>query len=283
MQRVDTHTRSRQRRHPERRWISFIGIGLFVLIWHWGALRYNPVILPSPYETVVALVRLFQEGHVVTAAYITGIHALVGFGAATLLGGLLGTIAGSNTMIRQLVWPVVTMLQGIPPIAWIVLAMLWFGMDGGTPIFTVAAATLPIVFIGALEGTQTVDRALLEIAHVFRTPRSTLFADIYVPHLLSYLFPVIVAGLGIAWKVALMSELLASNSGIGAALSVARINLDTAAAMAWIAVAVLLMFTFEYLMLHPLKHYLEPWRHPPTTADISDNRVHHVRRSEPAR
>jgi NitT/TauT family transport system permease protein len=265
-----------------RRWLGFVGVGLFLLGWHLAALRYNPVILPSPYETALALAQLVRAGHVTTAALMTCLHVLAGFGAAVLLGSVLGTLAGSSVTVRQIIGPVVTIVQGIPPIAWIVLALLWFGMDGGTPIFTVAAATLPIVFMGALEGTRAVDRNLLEMGRVFQAPRRVLITDIYLPHLLSYLFPVVVAGLGIAWKVALMSELLAADRGIGALLGVARINLDTAAAMAWIAVAVLLMFTFEYLVLHPLKRALEPWRTPTAPAAQPAESPPPARRSEVA-
>jgi hypothetical protein len=63
---------------------------------------------------------------------------------------------------------------------------------------------------------------------------------------------------------------------------VARINLDTAAAMAWIAVAVLLMFTFEYLVLHPLKRALEPWRTPTAPAAQPAESAPPARRSEVA-
>lgn len=256
------------------------GIALLLMLWHLASLVYNPVVLPSPWATARVLVTLTIEGQAIPTALITAAHALGGFGLAALPGSMLGIAAGINVWVRRMIWPVVTIFQGIPPIAWIVLALLWFGMGGGTPVFTVAVATLPIVFVGALEGTRTVDPALLEMAHVFRIPRRMLISDIYLPHLLSYLFPVIIAGLGIAWKVALMAELLAATSGIGARLAVARINLDTAAAMAWIAVAVLLMFTFEYAVLHPLKRWLEPWRQPAPIIDMPANRMNHVVRSE---
>lgn len=267
-------------RHLIQHLAGLIGFGGFMLLWHLGALHYNSVILPSPYETAVAVAHLVRDGHVGMAALITCWHTLVGFSIAVLLGSVLGTIAGMYPPIRYAVWPVITILQGIPPIAWIVLAMLWFGMDGGTPIFTVIAATLPIVFVGAVEGTRTVDRTLLEMAQVFRASRRTLVGDIYFPHMLSYLFPVLVAGLGIAWKVALMSELLASTQGIGAALGIARINLDTATALAWIAVAVTMLFMFEYLVLHPLKHHLEPWRQSQPTRHRFAQRMKSVGRAE---
>ncbi len=242
------------------RWVSSLGLLLFLLLWQWGASLYNPIILPSPRETLAALLHLVATGQVTEAAAATAIRTLGGFAIACLAGGSLGVAAGLQPVVRRLVWPVVTVLQGMPPIAWIVLALIWFGTGSGTPIFTVAVATLPIVFVGAVEGVRTADRSLLEMARSFQTPPGMLFWDLYLPHLLSYLFPAVVAGLAVAWKVAVMAELLATDTGIGAGLAAARVNLDTARALAWVAVVVGLLFAFEYAVLHPLKRRLEPWR-----------------------
>jgi len=203
---------------------------------------------------------MVRDGRAASAALATATHAFAGFGLALGVGILLGGVAGVQPLLRQITWPVVTILQGIPPIAWIVLAIIWFGNGGITPIFTVAIAALPLVFVGAMEGIQAADRRLLEMMVIFKAPMRTRLWDLYLPHLIPYLFPVVIAGLGMAWKVAVMSELLASDAGIGAGLFRARINLNTDEAMAWIALAVILMFSFEYLVLHRLRRRLEPWR-----------------------
>ena len=110
---------------------------------------------------------------------------------------------------------------------------------------------------------------LLEMANLFRTPRNMLLSDLYFPHLLSYIFPSLVAGLGLSWRVAVMAELLSSDTGIGAELNLARINLDTDEVMAWIALVVLSIWVGEYLLLRPLRRRLEPWRCIQTTTDIN--------------
>jgi len=243
-------------------WAGPMGLALFLGLWHVGSLMYNPVILPSPFETARALVQLGAEGKLARAAADTGSRTLAGFGLALLLGGALGIAAGLWPAVRQLFGPIVTILQGIPPIAWIVLALLWFGTGGATPVFTVVVATLPVVFASAAEGVRTADRGLLEMARTFRAGTWMLLWDHYLPHLLSYLFPATVAGLGVAWKVAVMAELLATDTGIGAGLGNARVNLDTARALAWVALVVLLLAGFEYLVVRPLSRMLEPWRQP---------------------
>lgn len=239
---------------------SILGISLFVLTWQVGAMVYSSIILPSPLATLTALVDLLRENQAQGAAVATATHAFGGFGLALSLGGVLGGLAGLNSTLRQGLWPIVTILQGIPPIAWIVLAIIWFGNSGTTPVFTVAIATLPLVFIGTIEGINAVDQNLLEMTRAFQAGLWTRLKDLYLPHLIPFLFPILIAGLGVSWKVAVMSELLATDTGIGAGLFQARVNLDTATAMAWILLAVILMFSFEYLVLHPLKKWLEPWR-----------------------
>ena len=125
------------------------------------------------------------------------------------------------------------------------------------------------MFLGAVEGIRTFPTPLLEMARLFRTPQRLLLSDLYFPHLLFYLFPSLVAGLGLAWRVTVMAELLSSETGIGAELNLARINLDTDEVMAWIAIVVISIWISEYLLLRPLRRRLEPWRPVQTPTNIN--------------
>ena len=241
---------------------ELIGLGGFLAVWQLGAWRYSSVILPSPLETLTSLQTLAVEGELMATILTTTFHALGGFFLAAILGIILGIISGIQPLVNRAIAPGIAALQGIPPIAWIVLALLWFGTGNATPIFTVTVATLPIIFIGAVEGVRTLEVKLLEMVRSFSVPPRIWLEDLYFPHLLSSLFPAIAAGLGVAWRVAIMSELLSSETGIGAQINLARINLETEVVMAWIIVVVLLILTSEYLILRPLKQWLEPWRRP---------------------
>jgi NitT/TauT family transport system permease protein len=227
-----------------------------------GALTTDPIILPSPGATAKALVRLAADGRVAGAALATALHTLGGFGLAAAAGGLFGLAAGLSATVRRMLAPVVTIVQGVPQIAWIVLALLWFGpSSAATPIFTVAVGVLPVIFAAVVSGISTAERPLIEMARTYQTPKALLLTDIYLPHLISYLFPAVTAGLGIGWKVAVMAELMAgADRGVGAGLARARTNLEVADAFAWIAIIVVMMFGLEYLVLHPLRRWLEPWR-----------------------
>ncbi|MGD9942096.1 MAG: ABC transporter permease, partial [Burkholderiaceae bacterium] len=190
----------------------------------------------------------------------TARRTLLGLGLAIGVGTLLGLIAGLSMTGSMMARPWITLLLGMPPIAWLVLALLWFGAGDGTPVFTVFVATLPVVFAGALQGTRTLDGHLKEMARAFRLPWAMRLTDLYLPHVLAYLFPACITALGTSWKVAVMAELLATSDGVGAALAVTRAHLDSAASMAWICAVVGCLLALEYGLLEPIKRELERWR-----------------------
>ena len=149
---------------------------------------------------------------------------------------------------------------GHAPIAWLVLAMLWFGTGDGTPVFTVFIASFPVVFAGGMQGARTLEQRWRDLSQVFALPWHMRVTDIYLPHVISYLFPAWIVALGSSWRVVVMAELLASSDGVGAALASSRAQLDMPATLAWIGAVVLLLLALEYLLLEPVKREIERWR-----------------------
>jgi NitT/TauT family transport system permease protein len=236
------------------------GLIAFIIIWYLAARNYSAVVLPSPIETFNAFRNLIATNQLFTAVWASIFHIFTGFIIAVLAGTILGIFAGLIPWFRRFIAPTIAAFQGIPPIGWIVIALLWFGNGSNTSIFTVAVATLPIIFISTVDGINTTDAQLLEMASLFRTPKRYLLLDIYFPHLLSYLFTALTTGVGLAFRLGIMAELLSAETGIGAELNLARINLETAEVMAWICVVLMIILISEYAILRPLRVKLEPWR-----------------------
>ncbi|WP_293226854.1 ABC transporter permease [Ottowia sp.] len=193
---------------------------------------------------------------------ITARRAFVGLALAVAAGSALGLAAGVSMTASMLARPWVTVLLGTPPIAWLVLAMLWFGTGDGTPVFTVFVACFPIVFVGGMQGARTLERHWRDLARAYRLPWRMRVLDVYVPHVVSYLFPAWIVALGISWKVVVMAELLSSDSGVGAMLATSRAQLDMPATLAWIGAVVLILLALEYLLLEPIQREIERWREP---------------------
>ena len=239
---------------------ALAGVILFLALWEWANGLYGDFMMPGPIEALAELADRVANGEAFHYALETAGRALLGFAGAALIGTIAGTLAGASTGLGRLLEPVSTVLLGIPPIAWIVLAILWFGSTLMTPVFTVIITSIPITFAGAQMGMRTRDPGLDELARVYGLGPVARVRELYLPHLFSYLFPTLITAMGVAWKVTVMAELFAMETGIGAGLAQARVALDTAAAQAWMLLVVMLLLFMEHGLLRPLQRRLEPWR-----------------------
>ncbi len=241
-------------------WGAVASILLFVALWELGHQRYGDLVLPAPLETLQRVGQMLSSQGIREDLLITLKRAIWGFLICVGIGSVLGLAAGLFVTASVMSRPIVSVLMGMPPIAWIVLAMIWFGMGDLTVVFTVVVASLPIVFVGALQGTRTLEGHLKEMAQSFRTPLPMMFTDLYLPHVFSYLFPAWISALGMSWKIVVMAELLSTSDGLGAALAVARTQLDTTGALALVVMLVGSLLLIEYLLMEPIKREVEQWR-----------------------
>ncbi len=241
-------------------WGSIASIMLFLACWDLGNQLYGDLVLPSPKEVISTMFKLFETPEFLIDLELTIKRGVLGFGVSLLIGTVLGLAAGFFTTASIMSRPIVTILVGIPPIAWIVLAMIWFGFGDMTVMFTVIIASFPIVFIGAMQGSRTIEGELKEMMDSFYLSFWQKTKDLYFPHLFSYLFPSWVSALGMSWKIVIMAELLSANDGIGASLAVARSQLDTPTALALVVTMIGVLLTLEYIVLEPIKKEVESWR-----------------------
>ena len=249
-------------------WGAIASLLLLVALWELLAAAYGPLVLPTPMQTAQMLAQwMAQGGELWPALAVTARRAFIGLALAVLAGSLLGVAAGVSMTASMMARPWITVLLGTPPIAWLVLAMLWFGSGDGTPVFTVFIACLPVVFVGGMQGARTLERHWRDLARAYRLPWRMRVFDLYLPHVVSYLFPAWIVALGSSWKVVVMAELLSSDTGVGAQLATSRAQLDMAATLAWIGAVVLVLLALEYLLLEPIKREIERWRDSAGTAE----------------
>lgn len=239
---------------------SLASVAALLGLWGWGAAAYGPFILPRPDEAFGQLFNLFVSGEAQKALLSTSLQALSGWliggfcGFALALGGAFA--AGLGLALR----PIAKVLLGVPPVAWVVLAVLWFGPGGFSSGFTVAVAILPVIFVAALQGLESRDAGLDEMAQSFGASPWQRLTDILAPQLLAHLLPATVTALGFAFKVCVMAEVMVSGEGIGGRLSMARAHLDLPEAFAWIILIVLLVLVFDLVLISPLRRRLAGWR-----------------------
>lgn len=237
-----------------------LGIAALLGLWAWASLEMSPLVLPSPAATARAALQLVLNGGALAGLTVTTASVVAGYLTAMVIGTGVAGLGGATRPIAMALSPLVTMQLAVPPIAWVVLAMMWFGVGRGAVLFTVVVALVPIFFVAVAESLRTLDPDLGEMARAYRLSPWARFRQIVWPQVLAGLIPAGRIAFGLAWKLTVMAELLAARSGVGDGLAMARTNLATAESFAWIGLVVATFLLIEAAVVAPLIRCLEPWR-----------------------
>lgn len=239
-----------------------IGLAAVGLAWELGHRAFGPFVLPRPVDAAQTLLHLTASGEAAAALKLTAMQSLIGWASGCLLGAALAMLAASSQRARFALKPVTTAFLGIPPVAWLVLAFLWFGSAGLMPAFTVAITIFPVIFLAVLHGLDARDSGLAEMARLYNASRWLRWTDIDLPQLLDHLLPAAATALGFAWKVCIMAEVMGSGTGIGGRLATARAHLDLSEAMAWIILVMLLVLACDLALVAPVRSWAAARRAP---------------------
>ena len=175
-----------------------------------------------------------------------------GFGAAYVMsrGGLWG----------QVVDRYVSLMLGIPSTIAALLALFIFKRSEVGVYFVVAIITFPFVALTLLQGLRAADRRLDEMSDVYRFPTIAHVRHVAGPHLVPYTFAALRNEYAHAWKVVVLAELFAVNTGMGARFARAFDRFLLVDAMLWLLVFMIILLGTEYLLLLPLERRVLRWR-----------------------
>ncbi|MFN3229075.1 MAG: ABC transporter permease [Asticcacaulis sp.] len=241
-------------------WSGLAALCVLAALWQAGHEVLGGFILPSPAAVMERALALIQTPDSRETVVITLYRALTGLAWACLAGISLGLMGGYLPSLMRLIQPLVIILLGIPPIAWIVIIMIGFGSSDTSIILTVALVCSPLVLIGTAEGVMTRDRRLDSMAKAYGAGPIQRALGLGMRQVTSALFAPISIAAGTAVKIAIMSELLTNSGGIGTALGSARTLLDMTEALAWMVLAVSSLLLFEFGLIRPVRDQTDQWR-----------------------
>jgi NitT/TauT family transport system permease protein len=228
---------------------------LFIIaIWKIISLNYNPIILPAPEKAFYTIYEMILTQSFWISLGYSFFRIIIGYLLAIFIGTFLGIIMGLSKKADNLLRPVISMLQTVPNISWILLAIIWFGLNSKIIIFTIFISLMPIFVINSAEGIENTSAEYLEMAAVYRLKPLTIFSKIYLYSIKPYLRSAAVITSERAWKIGAMAELLSLDTGIGAGLYWARNNLQTERIFAWTIVLILMGFLSSKLLKFLLKN-----------------------------
>lgn len=194
---------------------SLAVIALLIATWWAAVVMTGSVIFPTPWQVVTGTLELIEDGtlwqHIGASLFRVG----SGFLLAVLVAVPLGLWMGWTKAAFRTLNPIFQMLRPISPIAWIPVAILWFGIGNASPIYLIFISSVFPMIVQTTVGVHGIEKRYLRAAENFRVSRYTLFRHVVFPAVLPQIIVGMRIGLGVAWLVVVAAEMIALRSGLG--------------------------------------------------------------------
>jgi NitT/TauT family transport system permease protein len=195
--------------------LSLVVVAGLVVVWWLVVVKSQSVIFPTPGQVVAGTLELLQQGtlwsHIGSSLFRVGAGFSLAIAVGVPLGLWMGWVPGAFAMLN----PIVQLLRPISPIAWIPLAILWFGVGDVSPIFLIFLSSVFPTIVQTIVGVHTIDRQFLRAAANFEVSRFRLFRGVVIPAVLPQVIVGMRVSLGVAWLVVVAAEMIALRSGLG--------------------------------------------------------------------
>jgi len=219
----------------------------------------STVALPAPSRIWTAAIRSAGNGELATNTAASLVRIALANLAAMAIAVPLGFAMGLSRWFEETMDGVVNLLRPIPPLAWIPLSILWFGLGEGSVVFITGISAFFALLLNTIAGVRGVERSLLRAAQSLGAGRWTLIFRVVLPASLPSMFTGFRIALGVSWMSIVAAELIASSDGLGYMINYYRELLRPDL----IVVGMLVIGVIGYAMdrgLVYLERRLLPWR-----------------------
>ena len=205
-----------------RIWPPLLVLAAIVALWWAVIVVSGSLIFPSPQQVASGVLELARDGtlweHIIASLVRVATGFLLALVVALPLGLWMGRVDGAYRTLN----PVFQIMRPISPIAWIPIAILWFGVGDVAPVFLIFLAAVFPLIVQTSAGVHAIDGRYLRAAENFGVPRAKLFRQVIVPAVLPEVLTGMRIALGVAWLVVVAAEMIVRSSGLGFLIMDAR-------------------------------------------------------------
>lgn len=212
---MTAHT-PQQRRFDYGRYLRpLLVAGAFLFIWDTLVRCTGSDLFPRPLDVARGIVELTSQGLIFKYIAASLFRVSWGFALAVLVGVPSGLLLGWYVKAFEAFNPMIQIFRPISPIAWIPVAILWFGVSDAAPIFLIFLASVFPIMVSSVSAVQNMQPVYLRAAENFGLSRGELFRQVIFRACLPQIITGLRIALGIAWLVVVAAEMIAVNSGLG--------------------------------------------------------------------
>jgi taurine transport system permease protein len=246
-------------------WLSVLSIlGIIFVWWLFTFMGWvKPLFLPSPQAVLAKFIQVWNEGFTNTPFLEhVGISAARVFGAFVLacaVGIPLGIGMGMSPLIRGIFDPPIEFYRPIPPLAYLPLMIIWFGIGETSKVLLIFLSVLAPVALGARSGVKSAAIEQIHAAYSFGASRWQVMRYVILPSALPEILTAMRIGIGFGWTTLVAAEMVAATKGLGYMVLTASQFLQTSTVIMGIIVIAVIAYAFDMLMRW-IERKVVPWK-----------------------
>ncbi|WP_309477006.1 ABC transporter permease [Trinickia acidisoli] len=219
--------------------------------------------LPSPVAVWVSFIDILRNGYggqtLISDVLISCFRIVIGFVGAIAIGVPIGLMMSRNKIIFDLIDPLLQFVRPVPPLAYIPLLVVWFGIGELPKAILILVGTIPVIIIGTMSGVKSTPPLRIAVARTLGATNAQIFRKIVLPSALPEIFTAMRVGIGVAWTCLVAAELIAASSGLGWLVQFAGQALQVAVVIVGIVIIGVIGYAME-LVIRKLENWIVPWR-----------------------
>jgi NitT/TauT family transport system permease protein len=241
-------------------WSPWILLVATLVLWQavCSAFNVSEFIFPSPVRIWDQLMEF--RGEIAKHAWRTFWVTMVGFGIAIVVGVLLGFLIGSSRIAYAAIYPLMTGFNALPKAAFVPILVVWFGIGVGPAVLTAFLISFFPITVNIATGLATLEPELEDVLRVLGAKRWDVLVKVGLPRSMPYFFGSLKVAITLAFVGTTVSEMTASNEGIGYLLVSAGSSMQMGLAFAGlVVVGAMAMAMYEFFSV--LEKRITGWAH----------------------
>lgn len=245
--------------------LSLATVVTIILLWWWVAAQQwvSPLFLPPPFQVLTKLISIagpqgFMDATLWQHLAASLLRILTALFAAVLIGIPVGIAMGLNPTVRGILDPLIELYRPVPPLAYLPLMVIWFGIGETSKILLIYLAIFAPVAMSTMAGVRSAKQVRIRAAEALGASRLQVVWHVILPGALPEILTGFRIGLGVGWSTLVAAELIAATRGLGFMVQSAGEFLATDVVLAGIGVIAVIAFCLE-LGLRALQRRLTPW------------------------
>jgi ABC-type nitrate/sulfonate/bicarbonate transport system permease component len=246
-------------------WLTAVVLVIAVLLWQAVSMAgvFPAFALPSPVAVWQAFVDIARNGYggqtLIADILISCFRIIIGFVGAIAIGVPVGLLMSRSKIVFDIIDPLLQFIRPVPPLAYIPLLVVWFGIGEAPKAILILVGTIPVIIIGTMSGVKSTPPLRIAVARTLGATNAQIFRKIVLPSAMPEIFTSMRVGIGVAWTCLVAAELIAASSGLGWLVQFAGQALQVAVVIVGIVIIGVIGYGME-LVIRKLESWIVPWR-----------------------